>query len=352
MATYRKRTSASGEDIFQVQVRLRGFPPQVASFARITDARKWAAATESAIREGRYFKTVEGKKHTFADLADRYATQVIPRKKHTRMGLNHLVFWKSKLGHYLLSDITPALLIEMREHLQNGKRSDTTVNRYWATLSHAFTLASTEWQWCEDNPCRKIRKFKEPRGRMRYLSEDERDRLLEACRLKRNPDLYHAIVLSLATGARHGEIMKVQWHQIDFRRRVITLFETKNDEVRLLHLSDPVLDILHERHRTRRLDSELVFPQIVNPKRPADLRRQFENVLEECQITNFRWHDLRHTAASYLAMDGASLAEIAEFLGHKTLEMVKRYTHLSQPHTAKIVDSMNKAMFKELKHVG
>jgi len=352
MASIRKRTSSDGTDVFHVQVRLRGFPTQTASFPRLTDAKRWIASTESAIREGRHFKTSESKKHTFNDLANRYAELVVPRKKHTRQDLQHLGYWREQLGAFLLADINSAILIEARQRLQNGKRSDSTINRYWATLSHAFSLASTEWEWLQDNPCRKIKKFKEPRGIIRFLSEDEIDRLVNACQLNRNHDLYHAVMLSLSTGARHAEIMSLKWSQIDFRRQVITLYETKNDEIRSLSLSSFALESLQERLQTRRMDTELVFPQSNHPQRHIDLRRAFENVLKECGIINFRWHDLRHTAASYLAMNGASLAEIAEVLGHKTLAMVKRYAHLSQAHTARVVESMNRAMFKEHKRAG
>jgi integrase len=99
----------------------------------------------------------------------------------------------------------------------------------------------------------------------------------------------------------------------------------------------------------RRIDSNLLFPakEITpqKPQKPINLRRDWEAALKVAEIQDFKFHDLRHSAASYLAMNGASLAEIAEVLGHKTLQMVKRYAHLSEGHTARVVESMNQKIF-------
>ena len=96
--------------------------------------------------------------------------------------------------------------------------------------------------------------------------------------------------------------------------------------------------------KIRHVNTELVFPGN-NLKKPVDLRTPFETALKRAETNDFRWHDLRHSCASYLAMNGASLAEIAEILGHKTLQMVKRYAHLSDAHTSKVVARMNEAIF-------
>lgn len=283
-----------------------------------------------------------------SELLDRYAENIAPRKKHFRNDIRHLNWWREQLGSYLLSDITPSLITQMREVLLTSHNcSESTANRYMATLSHAFTLASTEWEWVDENPCRKVRKLSEPRGRIRYLSEYEIERLLDACRESTSKDLYLAVVLSLSTGARQGEIMNLTWNQIDLDRKVITLYETKNKEIRTLPISTRIHALLTGRLTTRRIEAQLLFPSNKDPNKPAYLRDAFEVALKKAGISNFRWHDLRHTTASYLAMNGATLAEIAEVLGHKTLAMVKRYSHLSESHTAKVIESMNQKMFKD-----
>ena len=347
MASIQKRTSKDGATSYRVEVRLKGYPAQRATFARLTDARKWAQATEAAIREGRHFKTTEAKRHTFAELAERYARDVLPQKKDGHHQGRQLDWWKSELGPYALADVTPALIAQTRDKLASRPTprgegtSPATVVRYLAVLSHCFTIAMKEYGWVESNPVLKVTKPKEPRGRIRFLSDDERERLLAACRASASPDLYPAVVLALSTGARQQEVMGLRWPQIDLARRVAILHETKNGERRVLPLAGPALDLLRERAKVRRLDTDLLFPGRRDANKPVDLRAPFELALKRAEISDFRWHDLRHTAASYLAMNGASLAEIAEVLGHKTLAMVKRYAHLSEAHTAGVVERMN-----------
>ena len=390
MATITERIAQDGSKSYRVEVRLKGSPRISETFTRLTDARRWASATETAILEGRHFGTVEAKRRTLGEAIDRYIRDILPTKEAStaRDQLRQLAWWKKRLGAKTLFEITPDLLAEHRELL--GKepitprqpprkpgtpakesparyRTPATVTRYLAVLSHLLTVAVNEWRWIESNPLSKVTKPKEPRGRVRYLSEDEPGpngetipgeltRLMKACRESDSPDLYPAVVLALSTGARAQEILGLRWPQVDFSRRVATLYDTKNKEIRPLPLSGLALELLRERSKVRRLDTDLIFPgrKIRAPGadssqaptyRPVVLRTPFLTALKRAGINDFRWHDLRHSAASYLAMNGASLAEIAEVLGHKTLEMVKRYAHLSPAHTARVVESMNKRIF-------
>ena len=152
------------------------------------------------------------------------------------------------------------------------------------------------------------------------------------------------MVLALSTGARKGELISSKWKDIDFHREVIIQHDTKNGERRVLPLTHHALEIVAHLFQNRRLDSEYVFPSN-NGKKPFDIRRAWTAALKKADIPDFRFHDLRHSAASYLAMNGASLAEISEILGHKTLAMVKRYAHLSEVHTAGVVARMNEKIF-------
>ena len=292
-------------------------------------------------------------------MVDRYLRDVLPTKRpNSQTGQERqLRWWKNQLGPYALADVTPALIIQYRDKLATEPtkpkspgqapryRSPSTVVRYLATLSHAFTVAMKEWQWLDDNPMRKVSKPKEPRGRIRFLADDERERLLKACRESGNPDLYLVVVLALSTGARSMEIMALRWSQVDLGRHVITLHETKNGEVRALPLVGHAYELMQGRSKVRRIDTDLVFPGR-NPQKPIELRAAWEAALKRAAIMDFRFHDLRHTCASYLAMNGATLAEIAEVLGHKTLQMVKRYAHLSHAHTSRVVESMNAKIFR------
>lgn len=351
MAYIEVRKDSDGKTRYRVQVRLKGFPIQSATFQKKTDAHKWAQQTESAIREGRHFKTIESKRHTVEEMIDRYIRSVLPTKGSQKENQKpQLEWWKKRIGRYTLADATPAMIAECRDELLEGdthlggKRSPATVNRYLAALSHCFTIAVKEWGWLDDSPMRKVRKGKESRGRIRFLSDDERSRLLTACKDSKNKFLYPIVVLALSTGARQAELLTLRWNQVDLNRGVITLYETKNHEVRTLPLTGLALKLLKDLNKVRHIETDLLFPGS-DKKRYADIRHVWKVALDNAKITDFRFHDLRHSAASYLAMNGATIAEIAEVLGHKTLQMVKRYSHLTEQHTAKVVSKMNKQIF-------
>jgi integrase len=351
MGTITKRLDANGKPYYTAQIRLLN-EKETVTFKRITDAKKWVQDTESAIREGRYFKTKEAKKHSFADLVDRYIKDVLPKKpKQARQQEQQLLWWKEKMGVYLLSDVTPPLIVQFRDELANGitcrgkQRTPATVVRYMAALSHAFTIAVNEWLWLEDSPSCKVKKPQESRGRVRFLDDEDRARLLQACKESPNPLLYPCVILALSTGMRQMELMKLVWKDVNLKDGYLILHETKNGERRRVPLSGLGLSILHEHNRIRRIDTPLLFPSERTPHKPIELRKAFASALRVAEITDFKWHDLRHCTASYLAMNGASLAEIAEVLGHKTLSMVKRYAHLSDGHVSNVVASMNAKIF-------
>lgn len=373
MAVIEKRKTSEGKEQYRVKVRLKGFPPETATFARIADARRWAQQTEAAIREGRHFKTTEAKKHTLGELIDRYIRDVLPKKKKSQKKQSaQLLWWKEHLGSYSLADVSPALIGEKRDELFNGmtyrgtQRSPATVVRYLSALSHAFSVGVKEWGWLEDSPMRKVSKLKEARGRVRFLDDHEKERLLQACKDSSNPALFPVVILALSTGMRYSEILNLTWVDVDLQRKRIILQETKNGERRSVPIAGQALDLLSQLEKRRRIDTQLLFPQpkcvnanseethsqpsfskseaerVQKAQKPVQLRSAWSAAIKKAQIFDFRFHDLRHCAASYLAMSGASLAEIADILGHKTLAMVKRYAHLSDSHKHSVVDRMNK----------
>ena len=352
MAYIQERKDKEGKTHYRVQIRLRGFPTQSATFERKTDAKLWAQQTEAAMREGRYFKTFEAKKHNVAELVNRYIENVIPLKpKNASACTAQLKWWKEQIGHCLLSDLTPAIIAEQRDKLLKGTtfkgtiRSPATVVRYLAAFSHAITIAVREWGWLDNSPMKKVSKPTEPRGRVRFLDDHERTALSKACKESSNPYLYTAFVLAISTGMRQGELMNLRWEDIDLFSGRITLNHTKNGERRLVPVRGLALQLLLELKNKQQRDIGLLFPSHDNPQKPIDLRFPWEQALKQAHITGYKWHDNRHSCASYLLMNGASLAEIAEILGHKTLAMVMRYAHLSETHKSNVIEKMNKHIF-------
>jgi integrase len=163
-----------------------------------------------------------------------------------------------------------------------------TINRYLAALSHVFTIAVKEWGWLEHNPMLKVSKMKEPRGRVRFLSDEERHRLLQAAKESDNPYLYLIIVLCLSTGARKMEILSLRWKDVDLSRGMIILHETKNNERRSLPLTGFALELMKSHSKIRQLTTNLVFPS-KNLKKPMDIRQPWETVLKKAEITDFRF---------------------------------------------------------------
>jgi len=348
MAQIEARAGRDGKRHYRVRIRKRGYPEQSATFQRKTDAERWARNTEAAIDEGRFFQTSDARRRTVADLVDDYIADVLPTKDGDRSDQERqLRWWRDELGTYTLANLTPAVIADARDKLRRGttrqgrQRSAATVNRYLAALSRALTWAVNEKGWINDSPVRRVAKFTEPQGRVRCLTDDERKRLLAACRASASPHLYPVVVLALSTGARRGEILNLRWKDVDLKRGVIVLHKTKNRERRALMLTGAALRMMKKLSKVRRINCDYLFPNEAG-EGPFNIRGPWEKAIEAAGLEDLRIHDLRHTAASYLAMSGATLAELAAILGHKTLAMVKRYTHLSGEHTSSVVERMNR----------
>lgn len=286
-----------------------------------------------------------------SDAIDRYIEDVLPRKpKSADQQKPQLQRWRKELGDVSLADLRPQTVAEARDKIANDhvhddkKRSAASTNRYLAALSHVMTVAMKEWEWIDRNPVRAISKFKEPSGRKRFLSDKERVRLLDACRESGNKYLFTLVTLAIATGMRKDEILQLTWSDIDLKKGTALIHETKNSEPRKIALTGVVLELVKNLAKEADEDAVYLFPGSTND-RPLDFRSAWEVARKKAKLQDFRFHDLRHTAASYLAMNGASLPALAEILGHKSYEMVKRYAHLTDSHVTAEIKKMNEKVF-------
>jgi integrase len=357
MGTIREYEREDGTITYHAEVRLKGYPPQRESFRTRTLAKKWIQDAESSIRDGRHFRTAEAKKHTVKDLIDRFVTQWLmqfPDKIRITRQTAYLAWWKDRLGHLLLADLTPAILADARDALLAEKtprgniRNPSTVNRYIAAFSLTLTIAMKEWGWIDDSPMRKVSKPSEGKGRNRLLSIEEKNRLLQACQSSLNIHLYPIVSLALLTGMRFGEIVNLRWEDIDYIGKTITLEKTKNGERRILPLT-PVVEKVFALSRQTDIAAGLVFKPSSPTNRSGlvDIRNAFMKVLKQAEIPDFRFHDLRHAAASYLAMNGATQGELMSILGHKTPTMTRRYVIYSQKHMANLMERMHANLLKD-----
>jgi integrase len=350
---------------YRAQVRVKGRPAESATFPNRKEAQTWAASIESAIREGKHFPHAAARRTSFDALAEDYTKTVLAEFGEVeRAGREYqLKWWSQQFAGLALAEITADRISQTRDKLateaftrgktrtdkktgatiapKDYKRSGATVNRYMATLSHLFSFAVKERRLLDRNPAGDISRKKEPRGRTRFLSDLERAALLAACEKSDWQAMHTLVLLAITTGARRGELIGLQWADVDVKAGRALVRETKNGEQRTLPLAGKALEALRALKLHGSARSAYVFP---NPSGHPGAFQHFDSywyaALDAAGIRDFHFHDLRHTTASMLAAQGASLLEIADVLGHKTLAMVKRYSHLVVDHKAKVIERM------------
>ena len=384
MAVIRERKSASGVKSYHVQVRIRGFPPQTQTFKSKTLAKEWAALTETDLKAGRLLPRVIAERHTVSDLLTRYRKEVLPLKKakFIRDQTVHLDWWEAKLGRYSLAQLNSNVIGQARIALSTesiGKKSvkvqtkdakgntitktvqedrvraPATVVRYMGALSHALNTAVNEWGWIDKSPMIGVRKPKVDNERRRFLSDEEIQRVLTEAKGSENRFLYTVVLLALSTGMRLTEIMSLRWRNVLVEdgadMGLLVMEKTKNGDARTSPLAEDafkavmvIRDKAKKDYADRVPANQLLFPSDTVENKPVEIRKAWETCRKRAELDDFRFHDLRHTAGSLLAMSGASTREIAEVLGHKTMAMAKRYSHLTQKHLGSVVANMNQRL--------
>lgn len=346
MGSIREFIKKDGSKSYHAEIRLRGHPVERDNFRTRSAAKKWIQDTESAIRDGRHSKVSEAKRHTVGELIDRFIKQWLPKNpKSQAKQTSLLIWWRDRLGHLFLADLTSNLIAEARDFLLSEStsrkklRSPSTTNRYLAAFSKVLSVAVKEWGWLEDSPMRKVSKPSEAPSRERYLSLEEKDRLLEACKQSKNPFLLALVNLSILTAMRFSELINLKWEDLDFILKTIVLRETKNGDRRVLPLTHDMELIFKKCPTYTDKASGLIFRSLRKNNQTGgfSVRTAFAKALEIANIKGFRWHDLRHTAASYLAMNGATQGELMSVLGHRSPHMTRRYAHYSQKHIGELL---------------
>lgn len=359
MATITKRITKSGVR-YVAQVRLKGHPPQAQTFERKTDARDWAQETESNIRSGRTAHLAGRQRHTLAELIQRYVEEILPSKPAVAaMYSGHLAWWKGEMGTICLTDLTSDLIEAAYRKLlsQPGasgrKRSSTTANRYLISLSSCLTFGRKRLKWLSINPVSGVEKEAEPRGRVRFLSrpvdgeDSELQRLLAACRESQSPDLHDLVLLAIWTGCREGELMALRKSYVRLAEGgfILPAEVTKTDQKRFVALAGPAQEVVTRRLAEKGADYLFAAASGKRSSRPpAFPRRAWNTARRRAGIMDFRFHDLRHTHASYLAMSGATERELMESLGHSTPAMASRYAHLANAHKRRVASRLEAAV--------
>jgi integrase len=358
----RIKSPITGRISYRVQARTVGRPSQSATFRDRAQAKQWAQYAEARIRRERYAALTP-----FVQVVERYRKEVLPDfdEPARRSREMHLAWWARRFGDLGFAAITQVEIAKARDALalerpvsgnigprrrerksypSRHTRSPATVNRYLSSLSHLFTVAMHEWNLVDRHPVREVTRQTEPLGRSRFLTDHERRRLFYQCRRSGWPQLYFLVLLAITTGARRSELINLRWSDVSLsaQKPAIHVRESKNGDARFLPLIGRSLAVVQALQRRRHpLEDDYLFPAPNGRKGPyRAFDKHWHQALDAAGIDNFRFHDLRHTCASYLAGDGATLLEIADVLGHRSLRVTLRYVHLGTGHKRMCLERM------------
>ncbi|MGV3628155.1 MAG: site-specific integrase [Betaproteobacteria bacterium] len=318
MAAIRKRGKS-----WRVQIRRRSHPPQFKAFDTRAEAEAWARQIEAEMDRGAFVSRVEAEKTLVADLLDRYEKEITPGKRSARAEIYRLKMLKDALGRLPVARLRPQDIASYRDQRIAQGMAGGTVIKDINTLSHVIQTARREWGInLPDNPVKLITRPKVAPGRQRRLQPGEEEALLAGCRASGATALPLMFQLALETAMRRGELLALEWKHIDLERRVAFLPHTKNGESRYVPLSTKAAAVLTDSHRS---PCGKVFYQW---GRPDSFKNAWRRVVTKLELEDFRFHDLRHEATSRFFERGLNLMQVAAITGHKTLQMLKRYTHL------------------------
>jgi len=330
-------------------IRKRGWPTTIKTFRTKRDAADWARRTEDEMVRGVYINRAGAEKLLLGKALDRYLSEVSSTKRESTAYAESqkAKALKKKFGAYSLAAITPDLVAEYRDERLEAGKSASRVRLELSLLSHLFTIAIKEWRvGLLYNPVAHIRKPAPAKGRDRRLSADEEKALFKACDKHSNSMLGWIARIALYTGMRAGEIKSLTRQQVNLQKRTVLLTETKNGSARTVPLTREAVEIfrLALNNPVRPLKVDLIFwgePGRDGVRRPYEFRPAWHRALKQAGIKGLRFHDLRHEAVSRLVEAGLGDQEVAAISGHKSMQMLRRYTHL---RAEDLVDRLDQLM--------
>ena len=343
MATIVKTPSGTWKAV----IRRTGFPTTIKTFRLKAQAENWARRTEDEMVQGLFIQRGPSERLTFEKAMERYLSEVTPTKRpETQIReIRRAAPLIKHFGQYAIGGITPDLIAQYRDQRLSGfdrkgddgepiPRAPNTVRLELALLGHLFTVAVKEWGLgLSYNPVLNVRRPAPGAGRNRRLNPVEEARLLEAVDKHSNPMLRWIVRIALETGMRSSEITSLRRDQVDRERRIVRLLETKNTSPRTVPLSENASALFREalNNPIRPIDTDLIFfgePGKDGKRRPYNFNKVWVEIKRSAGCADFRFHDLRHEAVSRFVEAGLSDQEVSAISGHKSMQMLKRYTHL------------------------
>jgi integrase len=340
MASIQKRGA-----VYRVRITRKGYATLSNTFTNRQDALRWARNTETQIDAGQIkpigasgIRTMEST--TFGMACEHYERTHTRHKQNRRSEALILKALTIRLGGRPINKIGQLDIAQLRDELLHKGRSGTTVAHYLNAVSKVFQMLKAEWGLDIANPVTGIKRPKPNPPRIVRLNRKAIDTLLQSCEAASEPLLSPIVKVALETGMRRGEILSLQWNDVDYKRRRIYVNRSKNGLARCVPASRQVLEVFEGIPKT---NGSFIFPV-----GPESMRKHYERAVcrakaqwscgEENPFTNLTFHDLRHQALSQLSDRGLNVIELSEISGHKTLSMLKRYVH---PSHAAILSKLN-----------
>ncbi|MGO9611707.1 MAG: tyrosine-type recombinase/integrase [Dissulfurispiraceae bacterium] len=290
-----------------------------------------------AIRDGKEPEPIKKiPNYAYSQLAEEYS-KWCERQRGYRAKKSCILQLVETFGNTPLRYLSTRQIEQFQTDRISKGNKPATVNRLLATLKHSINKGY-QWEMLSEDTLKRVRQVRlleENNRRLRYLSKDECRTLLDNCYGHLKP----IVTFALNTGCRRGEILSLKWDNVDLKHGFISLIKTKNGECRNIPINDTLRAVLQG--MTRRLDMPYVFHDQATGKAFVDVKRSFNTALRRAGIRDFHFHDLRHTFASHLVMAGADITTVSRLLGHKSLTMTLRYSHLAPDHLQKAVNMLN-----------
>jgi len=323
MPTIRKK----GEGQYHVQIRKRGYPTQTKTFTKEADARRWATIIESEMERGVFVSRTEAEATLIKDVLQRFAIEVLPTKRSEQSDKSRIKTLLEAFGDYRMASLTSTQVAKFRDQRLKVVGPQSVIHEI-NLLNRVLKTATMDWGIALPGglPTAQVRKPTKPRGRDRRVSDEEIAKILE---ITGSAELRTVVTLAVETGMRRSELAALAWDDIDLKKQTAHLPKTKTDVPRTVPLSIAAVKALKEFGAK---DEGRVFEL-----QAASMSQAFDRACEShrANIAGVRFHDLRHEATSRLFEKGLNVMEVAAITGHKTLDMLKRYTHLRAEDLAK-----------------
>lgn len=326
MPTIRKK----GEGQYHVQIRKRGYPTQTKTFTKEADARRWATIIESEMERGVFVSRTEAEATLVKDVLQRFATEILPTKRSEQSDKSRIKTLTEAFGDYRLASLNSTQVARFRDQRLKVVGPQSVIHEI-NLLNRVLKTATMEWGIALPGglPTAQVRKPAKPRGRDRRVTEDEITKILE---ITGSVELRTIVTLAVETGMRRSELASLVWEEIDLKKQTAHLPKTKTDVPRTVPLSKAAIKALTD-FGTQKVGRVFAL-------QTESISQAFERACEphRANVSGVHFHDLRHEATSRLFEKGLNIMEVAAITGHKTLDMLKRYTHLRAEDLAKKLD--------------